>query len=311
MTESLASALAELSLNSQNLSGPAFDARLAEEEDGVYSFKPRQRARQDAADLKQELEQEFLSPSSNFSPEWLNRLQRFDIPLIPRAFLDIFGIFLARKWDVPTDYTDLFEVAGTQTRTIVRFDRDGLEGRVTGYHEVTVPASSANAKNSTSLLRRPAGRADFVRGAAGFFPFAPGGLEGVEAIAEMESEAQTPEHSRASGKQSGLDRIINFGAEGGLLEIAPGFSRGLKFEEAKTKEAAEGDEEVEHALQQEETDLHVEQEETASDAGGVKIDDEAELSDEEDIDSLLPVEFPALEPHAPLLAGMQQRKAGK
>ncbi|GCB25056.1 putative ATP-dependent RNA helicase C550.03c [Aspergillus awamori] len=292
MAETLTSALAELSLNSQNLSGPAFDARLVEEEDGVYKdFKPRQKARQDAADLKQELEQEFLTPSSTFSPEWLNRLQR--------------------KWDVPTDYTDLFEVAGTQTRTIVRFDRDGLEGRVTGYHEVTVPATSANAKNSTSLLRRPAGRADFVRGAAGFFPFAPGGLDGVEAIAEMESEAQTPEHSRASGKQSGLDRIINFGAEGGLLEIAPGFSRGLKFEEAKTKEAAEGDEEVEHALQQEETDLHVEQEETASDAGGVKIDDEAELSDEEDIDSLLPVEFPALEPHAPLLAGMQQRKAGK
>ncbi|PWY74576.1 antiviral helicase [Aspergillus sclerotioniger CBS 115572] len=291
MTGSLTSALAELSLNSQSLSGPAFDARLAEEEAGVYrNCKPRQRAQQNAADLKEELERDFLTPSSKFSPEWLNRLQR--------------------KWDVSTDYTDLFEVAGTQTRTIVRFDRDGLEGRVTGYHEVTVPAISANAKNSTSLLRRPAGRADFVRGAAGFFPFAPGGLDGVEAIAEMESEAQTTEHSR-TGKQSGLDRIINFGAEGGLLEIAPGFSRGLKFEEAKTKEVADGDKEVEDALQQEETELHVEQDETASDAGGVKIEDEAELSDEEDIDSLLPVEFPALEPHAPLLAGVQQRKTGR
>ena len=146
-----------------------------------------------------------------------------------------------RRWDVPTDYTDLFEIAPTQTRTITRFDREGLEGRVTGYHEVTVPATSANAKNSTSLLRRPAGRADFVRGAAGFFPFAPGGLDGVEAIAEYETEAQNAEQSRAGGKQSGLDRIINFGTEGGLLEIAPGFSRGLKFEEAKTKETAEGD----------------------------------------------------------------------
>jgi antiviral helicase SKI2 len=81
MAETLTSALAELSLNSQNLSGPAFDARLVEEEDGVYKdFKPRQKARQDAADLKQELEQEFLTPSSTFSPEWLNRLQRFDTP---------------------------------------------------------------------------------------------------------------------------------------------------------------------------------------------------------------------------------------
>ncbi|RAH86423.1 antiviral helicase [Aspergillus japonicus CBS 114.51] len=289
---SLSDALAQLSLSSKELSGSAFDARVADEENGIYrEAKPRQRNHQNAADLKEELEQEFLNPSARFGSEWLNRLQR--------------------RWDVSTDYGDLFDIAGTQSRTVVRFDRDGLEGRVTGYHEVTIPATSANAKNSTSLLRRPAGRADFVRGAAGFFPFAPGGLEGVEAIAEMESDPQVAEYSRSSGKQSGLDRIISFGTEGGLLEVAPGFSRGLKFDEAKSKEAAQGDEEVEHALQQEEAELRVDQDETASDAGGVKIDDEAELSDEEDIDSLLPVEFPALEPHAPLLAGVQQRKSGR
>lgn len=153
-----------------------------------------------------------------------------------------------------------------------------------------------------------------MRGAAGFFPFAPGGLDGVEAVAEIETDAQVAEQSRPSGKQPGLDRIINFGAEGGLLEVAPGFSRGLKFDEAKTKEAAEGDQEVEHALVQEESGLHVEQgddDDVLSDAGGVKVGDEKELSDEEeDIDSLLPVEFPALEPRAPLLASAQQ-KVGK
>lgn len=153
-----------------------------------------------------------------------------------------------------------------------------------------------------------------MRGAAGFFPFAPGGLDGVEAVAEIETDAQVTEQSRPGGKQPGLDRIINFGAEGGLLEVAPGFSRGLKFDEAKTKEAAEGDQEVEHALVQEESNLHVEQgddDDVLSDAGGVKVGDEKELSDEEeDIDSLLPVEFPALEPRAPLLASAQQ-KVGK
>ncbi|KAF9886665.1 hypothetical protein FE257_011178 [Aspergillus nanangensis] len=295
MAEALSSTLAELSLNAQNLSGAAFDARIVEEENGVYQSRgPRTKKQPNSEDLKKELESEFLTPSAQFSPEWLNRLQR--------------------RWDVSTDYTDLFEVAGTQTRTIVRFDREGLEGRVTSYHEVTVPASSANAKNSTSLLRRPAGRADFVRGAAGFFPFAPGGLDGVEAIAEMESDVQSTEKQRSGGKQSGLDRIINFGADGGLLEIAPGFSRGLKFEETKSKETEEGDQEVEHALQQEETDLHVEEndDEPTSDAeGGVKIEDEEELSgDEEDIDALLPVEFPALEPRAPLLSNIQ-RKGGR
>ncbi len=162
------------------------------------------------------------------------------------------------------------------------------------------------------MLRRPAGRADFVRGAAGFFPFAPGGLDGVEAIAEME-ETQTPGASSSAGKQAGLDRIINFGTEGGLLEAAPGFSRGLKFGEAKSKEAAEEDEEVEHTLQEEDKNISPDQDETASDVeGGVKIEDEESDQDEEeeDIDSLLPVEFPSLEPRAPLLSTLQ-KKGGK
>ncbi|KAL4871949.1 hypothetical protein BDV12DRAFT_183499 [Aspergillus spectabilis] len=290
--EVLASTLAELSLNAQTISGKTFDARIVEEENGTFqNHAPRRRARPTATELKKDLEDEFLTPSPRFSPEWLNRLQR--------------------RWDVSTDYTDLFEVAGTQTRTIVRFDREGLEGRVTGYHEVTVPANSANAKNSTSLLRRPAGRADFVRGAAGFFPFAPGGLDGVEAIAEME-EVQEAGPNRSAGKQTGLDRIINFGTEGGLLEVAPGFSRGLKFEKAKSKEAAEEDEEVENTLQ-EENDINLDQDEATSDfEGGVKIDDDesSEDEEEEDIDSLLPVEFPSLEPRAPLLSAIQ-KKGGK
>lgn len=208
-----------------------------------------------------------------------------------------------------TEPADLFEIAPTQTRTVTRFTREGLEGRVTGYHEVTVPATSTNAKNSTSLLRRPAGRADFVRGAAGFFPFAPGGLEGVEALAEMEADIQTAEQAR--GGKSGLDRIINFGSEGGLLTTPPGFSRGLNFAEAKSKEAAEGDQEVEHALLQEESDLKTEQPEIAPEPEAQpKGEIEGEVSDEEEegIDDLLPVEFPALEPRNPLLAGVQKQK---
>lgn len=78
MAEGFASTLAELSLNTERLSGSAFDARLLEEENGSYQNRgPRPKTRQDAADLKAELEHEFLAPSSQFSPEWLNRLQRF------------------------------------------------------------------------------------------------------------------------------------------------------------------------------------------------------------------------------------------
>ncbi|KAL2012787.1 hypothetical protein VTN00DRAFT_312 [Thermoascus crustaceus] len=292
--DTLSSAFTQLRLGVDGLDATDIDARIEEEERGTQEkLRPRKRARQDVEDLKAELEREFLTPSPRFSPEWLNRLQR--------------------RWDVPTDYTDLFEIAPTQTRTIIRFTREGLEGRVTGYHEVTVPAGSATAKNSTSLLRRPAGRADFVRGAAGFFPFAPGGLDGVEAIAEMESGAAAPEHQRPGGKPSGLDRIINFGTEDGLLQIPPGFSRGLKFEKAKSKEAEEDDREVEDTLEQEEAGIGPDtSEKPAYGEKKLEAEEEEQVSDEEeeDIDSLLPVEFPALEPRGQLVPAAA-KKGGK
>ncbi|OJD21397.1 hypothetical protein ACJ73_07261 [Blastomyces percursus] len=249
-------------------------------------------------ELKEELEREFLNPSPRFSTPWLNKLQQ--------------------RWEVPVDYTNLFELAPPQTRTIIRFTREGLEGKVTGYREVTVPASSATAKNSTSLLRRPAGRADFVRGAAGFFPFAPGGLEGVEAIAELESDARNDERQiSAGGKGSTLDRIINFGVEGRLLEVPPGFSRGSKFEKTKSKDDEGDARDVEDTLEQEEKDTGERMQERVSsnEDRGLQVAEELQegLSsdeEEEDIDSLLPVEYPSLEPRGQLLAPTS-KKGGK
>src|ERR1700744_4693188 len=158
--------------------------------------------------IKDELEKQFLSPPTTFSPEWLDKLQQ--------------------RWDYQSsNYIELCQLAPTQSRTVTRFTREGLEGKVTGYRQVTVPASSATAKNSTSLLRRPANRADFVRGAAGFFPFTPGGLDGVDAIQAYEDQVRLQEEHRPL-KIRGLDRIIDFRDGNGLLEIPPGFSRGMK-----------------------------------------------------------------------------------
>src|SRR6201996_154942 len=179
--------------------------------------------------IKDELEKQFLSPPTTFSPEWLNKLQQ--------------------RWDYQSsNHTELCQLAPTQTRTITRFTREGLEGKVTGYKQVTVPASSATAKNSTSLLRRPANRADFVRGAAGFYPFAPGGLDAVEATAAFEDELL--QQNGTAGKANTLDRVIDFAAEGGLLEVPPGFSRGLRFPE-KSKQDEEAAQEVENVLEEE------------------------------------------------------------
>ncbi|KAL1311355.1 hypothetical protein AAFC00_001529 [Neodothiora populina] len=239
--------------------------------DGILDqSKPRKRAKKSPEDVRSRLAGEFLTPSTTFSTEWLDRLQQ--------------------RWDCHINQEDLFEIAPTQTRTIIRFTREGLEGRVTGYKEVTVPANSATAKNSTSLLRKPANRAEFVRGAAGYFPFAPGGLDAVEATAAAEEQLLLGNASNdGAQKLKSLDRVINFGAEGALLELPPGFARGLDLKKpAATDEANE----VEKVLEEAPADPVTTNVDHAEDAQGPNEEGDAE--DDEEIDDLLPVEFPAL-----------------
>ena len=218
---------------------------------------------------------------------------------------------VSRRWDLPTDYRELYEMAPTQTRTIIRFTREGLEGKVTGYKEVTVPANSATAKNSTSLLRKPANRADFVRGAAGFFPFAPGGLDGVTAIAALEDQANQESSRSDSNKTNRLNRVIDFGSKDGLLEIAPGFTRGLDFSKIKSRVNKTTEEQVEDTLGEvpDESTLLADEEESKGNGTSPsdKESDDSNETDAEDIDALLPVEFPALEPHGVLAASSAKR----
>jgi antiviral helicase SKI2 len=246
--------------------------------------------------IKDELEKEFLSPPTTFSPEWLNKLQH--------------------RWDYQSsNYAELCQLAPTQTRTITRFTREGLEGKVTGYRQVTVPASSATAKNSTSLLRRPANRADFVRGAAGFFPFAPGGLDGVDAIQAYEDEVTLEAaNKRPSQKSGGLDRIINFGGNDGLLEVPPGFSRGMKLAEKKSSEAQEDAEDVEKTLDDDDEARLNADDDQRNGHDTPPVEDGAEETEDEDfndLDELLPVEFPSLEPHGALISATTTKNTGK
>ena len=260
-------------------------------DDVLFQKGPRKRAKQDPEQLKAELEQKFLTPSQKFSTEWLNRLQQ--------------------RWDCPADLTELFRIAPTQTRTVTRFKRQGLEGRVTGYENVTIPANSATAKNSTSLMRKPASRVDFVRGAAGFFPFAPGGLESVEATAAMEDKIMRTDGARTDGSANKLERVIKLGTEGGLLETAPGLERGIDFTKKKSKLDEKQAKAIEAELDQEpEEGPEAENSEPQATANGAEGDNETEQEEGEDIDALLPVEFPALEPHGKLAAS-SARKAGK
>ena len=79
------------------------------------------------------------------------------------------------------------------------------------------------AKNSSSLLRKPTGKEDFVRGRAGQFPFSPGGLE-PNSLAG------------AAGTGDARYRINEKTQLGALTSIPPGFTRGLKTTTKRTEE---------------------------------------------------------------------------
>jgi antiviral helicase SKI2 len=272
MTDTLAEAFQGLQLKASQLQ----DANI---DDILDQVRPRKRVRKSPEEIKAALQEEFLTPTTSFTPEWLDRLQQ--------------------RWDSPVNHTELFALGPTQTRTIIRFTREGLDGRVTGYKEVTVPANSATAKNSTSLLRKPANRADFVRGAAGFFPFAPGGLDDVEATAAAEDEYLQRSGNGAAQRSNRLTRVIDPTAEGGLLEVPPGFSRGLVATIKSTTQDDEAAKEVEAVLEEETEEPEVEGVQLPEDSGRA-ADEEDSDGEEEEVDALLPIEFPALAAHGPL-----------
>ncbi|KAL9036088.1 MAG: hypothetical protein Q9214_006291, partial [Letrouitia sp. 1 TL-2023] len=219
-------------------------------------------------ELKKRLEEDILKPHSSFSNRWLDKLQQFI--------------------------------------------REGLEGRVTGYREVNVPAINVTAKNSTSFLRKPASRVDFVRGAAGYLPFAPGGLDGVQAVADFEDEILSREKDTKVSKKRDLSRVIDFSSGDGLLQIPPGFSRGLDFEKGIAQVDQSVAAQIEQSLAEGPAELQVEswQESKEVDAVASTSNSDEELSENDNgaIDSLLPIEFPALEPRGSLAASTAKRK---
>lgn len=160
------------------------------------------------------------------------------------------------------------------SRTIIRFTREGLEGRVTGYKEVTVPAHSITAKNSTSLLRKPASRADFVRGKAGFFPFSPGGID-IGSVNERAEELELQE--ALEEEKIGSD---------GLLRVAPGLSRGLNFE----KEGEATDEQMHVKEENFQFGDIVPKRRSRKSAGDDTDSKEKPLAELDSIDDLLPIE---------------------
>lgn len=82
MADSLASAMENLRLTAKDLDPTSIQTQLetpiAEGENGASSGPgPRKQAHQSGTELLAELEAEFLTPSSKFTPSWLNQLQQY------------------------------------------------------------------------------------------------------------------------------------------------------------------------------------------------------------------------------------------
>lgn len=181
-----------------------------------------------------------------------------------------------------------------------------MDGKVSGYKEITVPANSQTAKNSTSFQRKPADRADRVRGAAGCLPFVPAGLDGVSETALSDDTLLYIGQPHNLGTKT-LDRVVAFGTEGGLLQVPPGFTRGLQSGNDFVATNEEVSREIEatseradntsfshnHNLQQ---NIRI----SLGDHTDEASSDSSSCEEFEDLDTLLPVEFPAFEPHVPL-----------
>lgn len=171
-------------------------------------------------------------------------------------------------------------------------------------------------------MRKPGSRVEFVEGSTGFYPFAPGGMDNNESVSILDEQVLSKIPPPIKSIKNKLERVIKFDSKQGLLEIAPGLSRGGDFDPS-SKDPSEA---------KEATDLHILLEQEPNDYGadgkeqvedndpadpgvvgdqkGEDFQDDENENDEEDIDLLLPLEFPALQPHD-ILAVSSAKRAGR
>lgn len=80
MSEDLCDALNRVRLSAEGVGSEDLDAWIEDEmsAEGLEPSKNNfQARRQTPEELKKELEKEFLTPSTKFDTQWLNRLQRY------------------------------------------------------------------------------------------------------------------------------------------------------------------------------------------------------------------------------------------
>jgi antiviral helicase SKI2 len=76
MSEELGAAMRRVHMSAVAVDAEGMDDWINEDDEQAEQKRPGKRERQSAEDLEKELEHEFLTPSTKFSQQWLNRLQR-------------------------------------------------------------------------------------------------------------------------------------------------------------------------------------------------------------------------------------------
>ena len=61
---------------------------------------------------------------------------------------------LHRHWEKPVELDELFNLGPTISRSRIRFIREGLEGRITGYEEVSPPSKKIRPRANVCTVYR-------------------------------------------------------------------------------------------------------------------------------------------------------------
>lgn len=143
-------------------------------------------------------EKELLQPNNEIVWELLDNLDSNDAS----TTLDKF-------------YTDLFHTPDPIGRTLYRFKRSGIDGKIDNYEEVSrlSDIDNANASNSLSVNRQFASKSTAVTGKTSYLPFQPGGLVDNTGSAPVKDETAF------------LHKDSN-----GLFDTPQGFTRGLRLQ---------------------------------------------------------------------------------
>ena len=229
--------------------------------------------------------------------------------------------FTHRRWDLQVDKSLLFDIDPPDIGTQTVFYRGGRDFQIVAYDEVAAPRDTGadvpdfSPISATSLLPTE-GTSDHANDAA---------------VNAEEQWLQKSILARERAKPGGanLQRIVQAGTRG-LLEVAPGLERGIRFisrrpknkldagnaslDVTETTKTVEGDlERSSKEAKESQITIDTENDEKPSDDGlataehDKDADAAAAAADDDDVDDLLPIEFPSLRSNIPLGTGTAKK----